>query len=259
MTVRADQLLVDQGLASSRSQAQRLIAGGVQWRWPGQPWRVVAKNSDELPSGIELQLLDDAEARYVSRGGLKLEGALRDAGLSLQGGTVLDVGQSTGGFTDCALKAGASRVVGVDVGHDQLHASLRGDDRVVCLEKINARALTPEGLSQALGGPVPVFDWVVADLSFVSLTLVMPAIDAFMAPHTVAVLLVKPQFELSPDRIGKGGLVKDPADDRLVQARVRQAAADLGWQERHWLHSSIAGGDGNREYFLIAQRARSKG
>lgn len=259
MIVRADQLMVEQGLASSRSQAQRLIAGGVQWCWPGQPWRDVNKNSDDLPLGVTLRLLSDAEARYVSRGGLKLEGALRDAALSVQGGTVLDVGQSTGGFTDCLLKAGASRVVGVDVGHDQLHASLRGDDRVVCLEKINARSLTPEGLSEALGEPVPVFDAVVADLSFVSLTLVMPTIDAFMVPHTVAVLLVKPQFELSPDRIGKGGLVKDPADDAVAQARVLQAAADLGWQVRHWLPSSIVGGDGNREYFLIAQRAGSVG
>ena len=164
MIVRADQLLVEQGLASSRSQAQRLIASGVQWRWPGQSWRAIAKNSDDLPTvGVELQLLNDAEARYVSRGGLKLEGALRDAGLSVQGKTVLDVGQSTGGFTDCVLKAGASRVVGVDVGHDQLHPSLRGDARVVCIQGLNARSLTPEALALHLGGVVPVFDLVVAD------------------------------------------------------------------------------------------------
>jgi 23S rRNA (cytidine1920-2'-O)/16S rRNA (cytidine1409-2'-O)-methyltransferase len=257
--VRADQLLVDQGLASSRSQAQRLIASGVQWRWPGQAWRNIARNSDELPVGIELKLLDDAEARYVSRGGLKLEGALRESGLSMVGKTVLDVGQSTGGFTDCALKAGASRVVGVDVGHDQLHASLRGDDRVVCLQGVNARSLTPDALAEQIGRASPTFDVVVADVSFVSLTLVMPSIDAFMAAHTVAVLLVKPQFELSPDRIGKGGLVKNPADHDVVKRRVLEAAKALRWQVQHWLESPIAGGDGNREFFLIAQPSRSEG
>ena len=123
--MRADQLLLEQGLAASRSQAQRLIASGVQWRLGASPWRRVAKNGDELPTGAELLLLDDAEARYVSRGGLKLEGALQAAAWDVKGWRCLDVGQSTGGFTDCLLQRGAAQVVGLDVGHGQLHARLR--------------------------------------------------------------------------------------------------------------------------------------
>jgi 23S rRNA (cytidine1920-2'-O)/16S rRNA (cytidine1409-2'-O)-methyltransferase len=125
--VRADQLLVERGLAATRSQAQRLIAAGVQWRLGSHPWRSVGKNGDELPAQAELQLLDDAEARYVSRGGLKLEGALQASGVDVRGLACLDVGQSTGGFTDCLLQHGAAHVVGVDVGHGQLHPALRGD------------------------------------------------------------------------------------------------------------------------------------
>ena len=141
--MRADQLLVTRGLAATRSQAQRLIAGGVRW-FDGGEWKAVAKNGDELPPVAELKLLDEAESRYVSRGGLKLEGALRAAGLDVTGWTCLDVGQSTGGFTDCLLQHGAARVTGVDVGHGQLHPSLRGDARVTVLEKLNARELRAE-------------------------------------------------------------------------------------------------------------------
>ena len=133
--MRADQLLVERGLAASRSQAQRLIAAGVTWRSsPLRAWQRVAKNGDELPAFAELQLLDAAESRYVSRGGLKLEGALLASGWSVQGLRCLDVGQSTGGFTDCLLQQGAAQVVGVDVGHGQLHERLRADPRVVCVE-----------------------------------------------------------------------------------------------------------------------------
>ena len=130
--MRADQLLLERGLAASRSQAQRLIASGVEWRLGTKPWQRVAKNGDELPMPSELRLLDTAEARYVSRGGLKLEGALQSSGLTAQGLRCLDVGQSTGGFTDCLLQQGAAQVVGLDVGHGQLHPRLRDDARVVC-------------------------------------------------------------------------------------------------------------------------------
>ncbi|HMS72338.1 MAG TPA: sigma-70 family RNA polymerase sigma factor [Baekduia sp.] len=149
-TQRADVLLVEKGLASTRSQAQRLIASGVQWRLGAHgPWSRVAKNGEEIPAQAELQLQDAAEARFVSRGGLKLDGVLESLGLAVQGLQCLDVGQSTGGFTHCLLERGARRVVGVDVGHGQLHAQLRQDPRVVCLEGINARALTPEMLQMA--------------------------------------------------------------------------------------------------------------
>ena len=127
--MRIDQLLVQRQLASTRSQAQRLIAGGVEWL-QGEAWKRVVKNGDEVPDDAQLRLLDDAEARYVSRGGLKLEAALKRVGLSVQGRTCLDVGQSTGGFTDCLLQAGAARVVGLDVGQAQLHPSLRDDAQI---------------------------------------------------------------------------------------------------------------------------------
>ena len=141
--MRADQLLVERGLASSRSQAQRLIASGVRWLDLGG-WKRVAKNGDELPLQAQVELLDSAEARYVSRGGLKLEGALAATGIDVSGKVCLDVGQSTGGFTDCLLQRGAARVTGVDVGHGQLHDKLRSDPRVTAIEKVNARELTAE-------------------------------------------------------------------------------------------------------------------
>ena len=143
--MRIDQLLVQRGLASTRSQAQRLIADGVEWlkmELSGEVWKRVAKNGDEVPDGAKIRLLDDSEARYVSRGGLKLEAALKQVGLSVTGLRCLDVGQSTGGFTDCLLQAGAQSVVGVDVGSAQLHPSLRSDPRVVSLEKTNMREVT---------------------------------------------------------------------------------------------------------------------
>ena len=151
--MRADQLLVDRGLAVSRSQAARLSAGGLRWRLhAGEGWRAVAKNGDVVPDGAELELADAAEARYVSRGGLKLEGALEATGIDVHGRLCLDVGQSTGGFTDCLLQRGAAQVVGVDVGHGQLHPRLRADARVTALERVNARTLNAPELIAACAG-----------------------------------------------------------------------------------------------------------
>ena len=264
--MRADQLLVERGLAASRSQAQRLIAAGVQW-FDGGAWRRVAKNGDELPDAARLELLDAAESRYVSRGGLKLEGALRSAALDVSGWTCLDVGQSTGGFTDCLLQQGAQRVTGVDVGHGQLHAKLRDDPRVTALEKVNARELT----AQQVGGD---FELVTGDLSFISLTLVLPALVPLLhagvpsatrptggehaaSPNTGGqlLMLVKPQFELQPGQIGKGGVVRDAALYPLVEQRLRDACSALALDVIGWYDSPIAGGDGNREFFLHAQRS----
>ena len=250
--MRADQLLVERGLAASRSQAQRLIGAGVQWRdGPQRPWRRVAKNGDELPAGAELQLHDAAEARYVSRGGLKLEGALAAAGIDVRGRHCLDLGQSTGGFTDCLLAQGASCVVGVDVGHAQLHERLRADPRVTCIEQVNAR--DGQRLGEVLG-PAGPFDLVVADLSFISLTLVLPAAAPWVKPGGELLLLVKPQFELQPAQIGKGGVVRDASLYPQVEQRLRQACASAGLDVQSWLDSPITGGDGNREFFLHARR-----
>lgn len=252
--MRADQLLVERGLAASRSQAQRLIAAGGRWR-ARDGWRILAK-SDDLPPDAEIELHDVAEARYVSRGGLKLEGALRAAGLDVRGLHCLDVGQSTGGFTDCLLANGAARVVGIDVGHGQLHPRLRADARVHCIEGMNARELsvsrlTTEGVAQ------PRFDLVTGDLSFISLTLVLPALAPLLAPGGALLMLVKPQFELQPGQLGKGGIVRDAGLYPLVEERLRGACVAAGLTVAGWFDSPIAGGDGNREFFIHAVSAIS--
>jgi 23S rRNA (cytidine1920-2'-O)/16S rRNA (cytidine1409-2'-O)-methyltransferase len=269
--MRIDQLLVSRGLASTRSQAQRLIAGGVQWQ-QGDSWRLVAKNGDEVPEDAELQLLDDSEARYVSRGGLKLEAALKQVGLDVRGWQCLDVGQSTGGFTDCLLQHGAMFVVGVDVGSAQLHPKLRADPRVLCVEGVNARALEASDLIAAYEDStgadgqfdyedgesaqsddfLPEFDLIVADLSFISQTLVLPAVLPMLKVGGRLVTLVKPQFELQPGQVGKGGIVKDAAMYLVVEQRLREACSELGLEVTHWFDSPIAGGDGNREFFISA-------
>ena len=236
--MRIDQLLVQRGLASTRSQAQRLIADGVEWlkmELSGEVWKRVAKNGDEVPDGAKIRLLDDSEARYVSRGGLKLEAALKQVGLSVTGLRCLDVGQSTGGFTDCLLQQGAAQVVGLDVGHGQLHPRLRDDARVVCVERINARELEPNDArvpDVALG-----FDLVVGDLSFISLTLVLPALLPLLKQGGALLMLVKPQFELQPGQVGKGGVVRDAALYAVVEQRsdaraVRRAVAELPEDQR---------------------------
>ncbi|MDB5752863.1 MAG: Hemolysin [Ramlibacter sp.] len=247
--MRADQLLVERGLAATRSQAQRLIAAGVQW-FDGAAWKPVAKNGDELPLAARLQLLDSAESRYVSRGGLKLEGALKAAALDVTGWTCLDVGQSTGGFTDCLLQHGAARVVGVDVGHGQLHPKLRADARVQAIEKLNARELSARQVGDD-------FALVTGDLSFISLTLVLPALAPLLAPGGQLLMLAKPQFELQPGQVGKGGVVRDASLYTQVQQRLRACCAAAGLQVAGWYDSPIHGGDGNREFFIHAQAARS--
>ncbi len=269
--MRIDQLMVQRGLASTRSQAQRLIADGVQWK-KGDEWKTVAKNGDEVPDDAPIQLLDDSEARYVSRGGLKLEAALKQVGLSVDGLACMDVGQSTGGFTDCLLQHGARMVVGVDVGSAQLHPQLREDGRVLCVEGVNARSLDASDLIAACanytgaGGLfdpegdeaelfVPEFDVVVGDLSFISQTLVLPAIVPFLKPGGTLLMLVKPQFELQPGQVGKGGIVKDASFYPLIETRLREACASLDLTVTAWFDSPIAGGDGNREFFVCATKA----
>jgi 23S rRNA (cytidine1920-2'-O)/16S rRNA (cytidine1409-2'-O)-methyltransferase len=255
--LRADQLLVERGLAASRSQAVRLIAGGLRWR-DGADWRVVGKNRDEIPETAELELLDAAEARYVSRGGLKLEGALAATGIDPRGRRCLDVGQSTGGFSDCLLQRGAAHVVGVDVGHGQLHARVRDDARVTAVEGVNARTLTAEAWAAESGEDASVdesFGLIVGDLSFISLTLVLPALVPLLAHAGDLLMLVKPQFELQPGQVGKGGIVRDPALYAVVEQRLRDTCAALDLRVVRWLDSPIEGGDGNHEFFIHAVHA----
>ncbi len=273
--MRADLFLVEHGFATTRSQAQRLIAAGVQWRVVvdeaevAAPWKRVAKNGDEIADAADVEVLDNTEAKYISRGGLKLEGALKATGLDVTGLRCLDIGQSTGGFTDCLLQHGAAQVVGVDVGHGQLHASMREDERVVCLEGINARSITaPEliaacariysatGEFDAENEPEidPLFDFLTGDLSFISLTLVLPAVVRLLKAEGHLLMLVKPQFELQPGQIGKGGIVRDAAHFEFVEKRLRDCCAELGIAVLGWMQSSIDGGDGNREFFIHGKK-----
>ena len=196
------------------------------WRSP-RGCAVVRKVGEYLPEVAALQVTDNAELRYVSRGGLKLDGALVHCGIDVSGRTCLDVGQSTGGFTDVLLQRGAARVVGLDVGHGQLHPRLRDDPRVQAYEGINARALEGSRLAAEQAGRR--FDLVTGDLSFISLATVLPALRPWLAPGGDVLMLVKPQFEVGPQHVGKGGLVKDTAQYAAVEMRLREACATLGW------------------------------
>jgi 23S rRNA (cytidine1920-2'-O)/16S rRNA (cytidine1409-2'-O)-methyltransferase len=248
--MRVDQLLVQQGLAPSRSAARRLLeSGAVRWLGPSG-WAVAGKAGEDLPEDCRVEITDDAEVRYVSRGGLKLAAALEVCRIDVRGAVCLDVGQGSGGFTDVLLRNGAARVIGVDVGHGQLHPSLRADARVTALEGINARHL------QASDLPETRVDLVTGDLSFISLTHVLPALTQLGAAQLL--LLVKPQFELQPADIGKGGLVRDAAALGRVEQRIRSACAATRLEVTHWFESAIAGGDGNREFFVRAVHAKQR-
>nr|WP_026351998.1 TlyA family RNA methyltransferase [Kushneria aurantia] len=247
---RLDQLLVEQQLVRSRSRAQRLIRNArVQLITPDGA-RTLTRPAERMPGDSHLVVLDDPEERYVSRAGLKLEALIAASG-RLDGLTVLDVGQSTGGFSDCALRHGARRVIGIEVGHGQLDVDLAADERVTVLEGVNARrlpdeelvALAPEGIEA-----------VVMDVSFISQTLILPELSRLLRPGARLLSLVKPQFELSPAKIAAGGLVRDTRHYAEVETRLRAACAECGFEILLWMASPISGGDGNREFLLHARR-----
>ena len=243
---RLDELLVARGLAPTRAQAKALIMSGRVLRGTER----LDKPGKEFP--VDLELIIEQPPRFVSRGGEKLAGALERFALDLHGAHVLDVGASTGGFTDCALQAGAADVVCVDVGRAQLHAKLRGDPRVTNLEKINARHLAPGDL------PRSEFDAVVMDLSFISLTVVLPAIWPLLRAGGTLVALVKPQFEAGKTAADKGrGVIREAAVQEAALATVREfALAELrGARLVGTMDSPITGADGNREFLLCLRKA----
>ncbi|HLY98490.1 MAG TPA: TlyA family RNA methyltransferase [Candidatus Angelobacter sp.] len=251
MKVRIDKLLVERGLALSRERAQALVLAG----------RVLANGQKVDKSGAafeedaEIRLLGE-DLRYVSRGGLKLEAALEHWKIDVSGRVCMDVGASTGGFTDCMLQRGAAEVVAVDTGYGQIAMKLRSDPRVKLLEKTNARYLTLEQLKQAGAGAEISF--IAADVSFISVTLVLPAVlaAAFANPssrHRELVVLVKPQFEAGREFIGKGGIVKDEAARQKAVSRVRQRVEELGGRGIEVIDSPIAGMEGNREFLMHAE------
>ena len=248
---RLDVLLVEQGKIATRSRAQRLIADGKVKVWQASDWAVATKAGQKFPDSTETQVCDTSP--FVSRGGDKLVGALQSSGLSLVKKVVIDVGQSTGGFTDCALKAGAAKVVGIEVGHGQLVETLRNDSRVVCIEGMNARALPAALLSYTESEQG--FDVAIMDVSFISQTLILPTLAPLLKKGGQLLSLVKPQFEVGPGGLGKGGIVKNEQLYTSVQEKIQQCCKTLNLQVRGYFDSPIKGGDGNREFFIWAERA----
>ncbi len=244
--MRADVLLVERGLAPSRTAAQRLIAAGHVFACEGSSRVALSKPSVSVADDVSLEIEASDLHRFVSRGGLKLDGALMHVGLDVAQLHCLDVGQSTGGFTDCLLQRGAAHVVGVDVGHDQLHARMRADVRVTCIEGVNARTLAQ------IGEP---FDLIVADVSFISLTKILPQWPALLVANGRVLSLVKPQFEVGADNLARGGIVRDVSLYATVEKCIRAACAQAGLRVLDYFDSSITGTDGNREFFVYAEAA----
>ncbi|MEB3260270.1 MAG: TlyA family RNA methyltransferase [Cyanobacteriota bacterium] len=243
---RLDLLLLQRGLATSREQAQQLIRAG----WVRQGGQVLDKPGTALPADASLEVA--ARPQYVSRGGEKLAAALEAFPIRVSDRVCLDGGLSTGGFSDCLLQRGARRIYGVDVGYGQVAWSLRTDPRLVLRERTNLRHLTPGDL---YGDADPWPDLAVADLSFISLRLVLPALGALLRPVTPdsaveLVLLVKPQFEVGREGVGKGGVVRDPEAHRAALRGVLEAAVAPGWQAKGTVGSPITGPAGNHEYLL---------
>jgi 23S rRNA (cytidine1920-2'-O)/16S rRNA (cytidine1409-2'-O)-methyltransferase len=249
---RLDKLLVDRGLTPSRERAQALILAGKVL----VNEQKIEKAGASIDSGSALRLLGE-DLRYVSRGGLKLEKALEHWRIDLHGKVCLDIGASTGGFSDCMLQHGAARVIAVDTGYGQMDFGLRTDARMRLLEKTNARYLKPGDI----GEPV---DFIAMDVSFISATLVLPAVirtasacasgTRIPTPGPIEiVVLVKPQFEAGRELVGKGGIVRDESAQRAAVARVEAALAELGCVRAEWIESPILGGEGNREFLLHAE------
>jgi 23S rRNA (cytidine1920-2'-O)/16S rRNA (cytidine1409-2'-O)-methyltransferase len=245
LKVRLDKLLVDRGLAASRERAQAMILAGKVL----VDDQKLEKAGAQVARESRIRLLGE-DLKYVSRGGLKLERALDHWKIDVAGKVCLDVGASTGGFTDCLLQRGAARVIAVDTGYGQLDFKLRRDARVRLLEKTNARHLARENLGETA-------ELVVVDVSFISATLVLPAVVAAALPASPderrgrqIVVLVKPQFEAGREQVGKGGIVRDERAQQAAVEKVRRAVRDLGAVRTDVIESPILGAEGNREFLL---------
>ncbi|HKD82759.1 MAG TPA: TlyA family RNA methyltransferase [Candidatus Angelobacter sp.] len=251
MKVRIDKLLVERGIVPSRERAQAMVLSG----------RVLVNEQkiEKAGAGVDpdaqIRLLGD-DLKYVGRGGLKLEAALENWKIDLTGRTCMDVGASTGGFTDCMLQHGAAEVIAVDTGYGQIAARLRSDPRVKLLEKTNARYLTAEALAEA--GAAAAISFIAVDVSFISATLVLPAVleSAFSSSNArvqrAIVVLIKPQFEVGRELVGKGGIVKDEQARQSAVLKVTGKVAALGGQQIELMESPILGMEGNMEFLLRA-------
>jgi 23S rRNA (cytidine1920-2'-O)/16S rRNA (cytidine1409-2'-O)-methyltransferase len=245
--LRLDKLLVEKGLTTSRERAQALILAGKVL----VDEQKIEKAGASVNSESLVRLLGE-DLRYVSRGGLKLEKAIEHWHINLQGKICLDIGASTGGFSDCMLQRGAAKVIAVDTGYGQMNFKLRNDPRLRLLEKTNARYLQ----ANDLGEPV---DFIAMDVAFISATLVLPAVIAAAFANESSnrareiIVLVKPQFEAGRELVGKGGIVRDPSTQQAAIAKVKSAIEILGGEAAEWIDSPILGGEGNREFLLHAQ------
>lgn len=243
MKKRLDILVTERGLAESREKAKTLIMAGqvyVDNQKADKPGDTFSEDAQVEVRGKGLQ--------YVSRGGLKLEKAMKQFGLTLTDKICMDVGASTGGFTDCMLQNGACKVYSVDVGYGQLAWSLRTDPRVVNLERTNARYLTKEQIPEEIG-------FFSVDVSFISLTIILPAVRPLMAEHGLAVCLIKPQFEAGREKVGKKGVVRDQAVHREVIEKIRDFALENGFSVLGLTYSPVKGPEGNIEYLIYLERS----
>ena len=250
--LRLDRLLVERGLAGSRERAQAMILAGKVL----VDEQKVEKAGANVSPEAKLRLLGE-DLKYVSRGGVKLEAALEGWGIEVEGKVCLDVGASTGGFTDCLLQRGARRVIAVDTGYGQMDARLRQDPRVRLLERTNARYLKPEDVGEAV-------EVAAMDVAFISATLVLPAVvrSLVVGRWSLArelVVLVKPQFEVGKGKVGKGGIVRDPGEQQAAVEKVRRAVEGLGGTQIEVMESPITGARGNREFLLRARFHESRG
>jgi 23S rRNA (cytidine1920-2'-O)/16S rRNA (cytidine1409-2'-O)-methyltransferase len=240
---RIDKLLVDRNLADSRTKAQALVMAGAVL----VDEQLVRKPSEVFDKSANIRVKDDATSRYVGRGGIKLEAALREFKIEVSGFLCLDVGSSTGGFTDCLLQHGARRVVAIDVGHNQLDWKIRKDPRVEVREGVNARYLKPSDFDEQ-------FDLATIDVSFISLTKILPAVVPLLTDGGRIVALIKPQFEVGKDEIGKGGIVKDTIQHQRVVGEINAAAESFGLKIAGVIESPIKGADGNVEFLGLYLR-----
>ncbi|MDD9311048.1 TlyA family RNA methyltransferase [Cytobacillus firmus] len=236
---RLDVLLVERGLAETREKAKRAVMAGLVFSNESRLDKPGEKVSEDIPLTIKGKVMP-----YVSRGGLKLEKALKVFDLEIKGKILLDIGSSTGGFTDCALQNGAKMSYALDVGYNQLAWKLRQDERVVVMERTNFRYVTPADFSAGMP------DFASIDVSFISLKLILPVLKTLLVPGSDTVALVKPQFEAGREQVGKKGIVRDPKIHEAVLDKIIEFALGLGYDVKDVSYSPITGGDGNIEFLL---------
>lgn len=247
--MRLDLLLVEKKLAHSRSHAQELIDAGQVFLIQGDKKVLLMKPSQKLAENVDIYVELGPANRFVSRGGLKLEGALQKVQLSVQNLNVLDIGISTGGFTDCLLQQGAANVLGVDVGHGQLSSALINHPRLQLKEGVNARQISQDAEVSSRK-----YDLIVMDVSFISVTLIIPELAILLKDSGHLLSLIKPQFEVGAEGLGKGGIVKDTSLYAEVERKVTTCCQNHGFSVLSFFESPIVGKEGNREFFIFARK-----